>query len=121
MYSLTLQRDLDGIDAVSSSWNLKLNSNPEKCVVMRFDRDLSDDDAVNQYFLRGVPLKYVRSHRDLGVTVDTSLRFHNHIKLTAQKAGGLSNNLLRSTVCRSHEFMVSLLVAHVRPLIDYAS
>ena len=31
------------------------------------------------------------------------------------------NNLLRSTVCRDAEFMVTLWVTHIRPLIEYAS
>ena len=45
----TLQQDLDEIDAVSTSWNLKLN--PEKCVVM-FGRSLSDDDTLYPFVLK---------------------------------------------------------------------
>lgn len=37
------------------------------------------------------------------------------------KASGLANNLLRSTICRSPHFMVSLFVMHIRPIMDYCS
>ena len=43
------------------------------------------------------------------------------MRVTAQKAGSLANNILRSTVCRTADFMSSIFVSHVRPLIDYAS
>ena len=117
-----LQANLDQIDEVASSWNLKLN--PEKCAVIRFYRGRPDVETVplcNTYFLQGRPLRFVHSQRDLGVVVDSSLRFHQHIQTVAAKAGGLASSLLRSTVCRSPDFMVSLFVSHVRPILDYAS
>ena len=118
----SLQSGLDTVDSVAKSWNLGLN--PDKCVVLRFHRGRIDFDAlvpVNQYFLQGRALKLVTAHKDLGVSVDTSLRFHHHIRVVAAKAGGLANCLLRSTICRSREFMLSLYVSHIRPLIEYAS
>ena len=56
----------------------------------------------------------------MGVVVDTTLRFHHHVQTVAAKAGRLASSLLRSTVCRSPEFMVSLFISHVRPILDYA-
>ena len=53
--------------------------------------------------------------------MDSSLRFHNHVDSVVRKAAGLANNLLRSTVCRSSEFMVTIFVSHIRPLMDYCS
>ena len=32
---------------------------------------------------------FVTSHRDLGVLVDSKLRFHDHIRNVVRKAGGL--------------------------------
>ena len=40
---------------------------------------------------------------------------------TAQKADAVIQNLLMSTVCRSPEFMMHLLIVHTRPIIEYAS
>jgi hypothetical protein len=118
----SLQSDLDTVGAVALSWNLRLNS--EKCVVLRFARgfaEWTDENPLAQYFLNGIPLKFVQSHRDLGVVVDVKLKFHHHVREVVGKASGLASSLLRSTVCRSPHFMVSLFVMHIRPLMDYCS
>lgn len=119
----SLQNDLNVVDSVARSWNLALN--PRKCVVMRYHKGQVNLSAPNSdgglYYLQGRALDFVGTYRDLGVNVDTSLRFHQHVRVVVAKAGGLANNLLRSTVCRSAEFMMSLYVAHIRPLIEYAS
>ena len=116
----SLQRSLDRIDLVSRSWNLRLN--PDKCVVMRFARGRRHNQVHPcEYYLQGAQLRCVNVHRDLGVMVDTTLRFHDHVRVSVQKAGGLANNMLRSTVCQCPDFMTTLFVTHIRPLIDYAS
>ena len=51
----------------------------------------------------------------------SKLRFHQHVRTIVGKAGGLMGNLLRSTVCRSPEFMLTLFVTHIRPIIEYCS
>ena len=73
------------------------------------------------YFVGGRELRLVQSHRDLGVTVDQTLKFHIHINIIVGKASGLANQLLRGTVCRSREFMVTLFVSHIRPILEYCS
>ena len=110
-----LQSDLSRIDAVSRSWNLKLNA--AKSVIMQFGPGL----VRRNFFIGGDHLEHVTSYKDLGVIIDTSLRFHVHARTVAAKAGGLAGELLRSTVCRSPSFMVSLFVSHVRPIIEYCS
>ena len=66
-------------------------------------------------------LEIVENHRDLGVIVDSSLKFHVHVRNLVRKAAGLASNLLRSAVNRSPEFMVPLFVSHIRPILDYCS
>ena len=34
------------------------------------------------------------------------LKFHDHVRTVVRKAGGLAQNFLKSTVCRSPEFVV---------------
>ena len=52
---------------------------------------------VSGYFVGGRELLSVQSHRDLGVTMDNSLRFHMHIDvpniLHFGKTSGLANQL----------------------------
>ena len=109
-----LQDDLNRIYSVSRSWNLCLNT--EKCVVMHFGRG-----SPAEVFVDGRELSSVQSYRDLGVIVDSSLKFHNHVRLVAGKAGGLMSELLRSTLCRSEKFMMTLYTSHIRPIMDYCS
>ena len=50
--------------------------------------------------------------------VDSGFKFHRHVDFIVGRAGSMMNNLLRSTVCRSIGFMVTLWVTHIRPLIE---
>ena len=115
-----LQTDLNLISNVSRSWNLGLNKT--KCVVMRFGRGrVYEEGSGSGSHIDGVELKLVKSHRDLGVIVDHTLKFHSHVSSLVNKASGLSNQLLRGTVNRTSEFMLRLFISHIRPLLDYCS
>ena len=61
----------------------------------------------------------MKVYKDLGVVVDTSLKFHLHINSVVCKAAGLAHQILRGTVCRSPAFMVTLFISHIRPMMDY--
>ena len=116
------QSDIDQICAVAASWGLKLNA--EKCVILRFQRGSVNWNAagpLSVYTISGEPINIVNSHKDLGVVVDTSLKFHVHIKQIVNKAAVLSSNFLKTTLCRSVEFMKTLLASHLRPLLEFAS
>ena len=117
-----MQADLDLINTRAQSWNLSLN--PDKCAVLRFYRGSFDWSSLGDaavYSLNGTPIKIVTGHKDLGVFIDSKLRFHQHIHTIVNKASGLASNLLRSTVNRGAPFMTELFISHVRPLLDYCS
>lgn len=44
-----------------------------------------------------------------------------HIRSLANKAAGISSNLLKSTVNREPELMKSLLTSHIRPVLEFCS
>ena len=104
---------------MATSWGLKLNTS--KCVVLRFRRNFSHNWENQIYTINGSPIVEKEAHRDLGILVDSSLKFHDHIRETVLKANGTSINLLKSTVCRSPKFMTTLFVAHIRPILDFCS
>ena len=104
--------------SVARSWNLRLNI--DECVVMRFGA-FNANNLGCSYSIDGKLLKCVTSHRDLGVLVDSKLRFHNHVYSVVRKARGLANKLLRSTICCSSISMVSLFVSHIRPIMNFCS
>ena len=113
-----VQSDIDTLYDTSLSWGLKMN--PKKCAVLRFSREFAElTPAV--YFMNGTVIPPVKSHVDLGVQVDTDLKFRGHIRTVVRKAGGMAQNFLKSTVCRKPEFMLFLLTTHIRPIIEYCS
>ena len=73
------------------------------------------------YRLNVIGLQHMKSYGDLKVLVGSSLKFHDHINVTMNKASGLANHFLRSTVNSSSDSMVSLFISHVRPILDYCS
>ena len=113
-----IQGDINMLHHTSESWGLKLNR--EKCAVLRFTRNYRGQ-VHPLYFLDGSPLPICKSHGDLGLLVDDKLKFHEHVACVAHKAFGLCQSFLKSTVCRTSEFMLFLFITHVRSLIEYAS
>ena len=101
--SARLQTDLNNIADTRLSWNLKLN--PAKRVIMSFGGKSETDQVA--YSIYGTSLIFVDSYEDPGITIDSELKFHAHINAMIGKAGAIINNLLRSTVCRSLEFMLT--------------
>ena len=118
----TCQRDINSLHKAASSWGLSMNIN--KCVVLKFHRrpmDLSGLPASGKYYLNNIPIPVKDSAMDLGVLVDSTLKFHQHIHNIVQKAGGVAQNLLKSTVNRDASFLIPLYVAHIRPILEYCS
>ena len=112
------QSDISMLNDTAQSWGLHLNK--DKCVVLRFQRRFHHLPSPS-YQIDGDVIQSVDSHSDLGVVVDSCLKFHLHILSTAQKAGGLAQSILKATVCRSPEFMLTLLTTHIRPILEYCS
>ena len=111
------QDDIDDFNEISASWGLKLNTS--KCNVLHFNSHSSELNR--SYLLNSQVISENNFPVDLGVTIDAKLKFHSHISNIVNKASGLSRNLLRSTTCRSPDFMVSLFISHIRPILDYCS
>ena len=116
------QRDVDMLQGVATSWGLRFNVS--KCEMMRFGGGaggVMNVGSLSVYNMDGSDLALRDGSRDLGVLVDSSLRFHTHVRHVVSRAWGLASSLLRGTLCRSEEFMLSVYVAHIRPLLEFSS
>ena len=113
------QEDIDLLQETAASWGLSMNL--KKCAVMRFQRRYQDSLQRPNYYLNGGQLPWTHSHTDLGVTIDDNLKFHEHVRVAARKAGAVAHNFLKATVCREPDFMIHILVTHIRPVLEYAS
>ena len=112
------QSDIDTLQRTARSWGLTLNQ--DKCAIIRFMRKYHIVPPP-QYHINQTMIQVVHTHPDLGVLIDSDIKFHQHIIATAHKAGGLAQNLLKATVCRSPEFLMSIFATHIRPIIEYCS
>ena len=116
-----LQDDIDTLVSTSRSWGLIMNVS--KCVCIRF---CSRSHAVpyegfSPYTVGTEHINFVSSHSNLGVRVDRSLKFHEHIRHTANKCNGLTTNLLSSTLSRDSMFLMNVYTSHIRQLMEYCS
>ena len=118
-----VQRDIDSLINVAKSWDLKINATKTK-LIWSFGPNLRqslDLGPYSFYTVKGKPLTLSSTAVDLSITVDPSLRFHHHIQSIVSKAAGLSYSFIKSTLCCSSSFMVTLFITHVRPLLEFAS
>lgn len=79
---LRLQRDVDSV----YRWSVanKMFFNPDKCYAMTFDRRRH---PMHHTYKVGInEIKRVSTVKDLGVTFDRGLTFHDHILITAKEA-----------------------------------
>ena len=117
-YETLVQEDIDTLYNTSESWGLHMNS--DKCAVLRFSKGLGDTPQAC-YTLNGRCLPTPTSHGDLGVVIDSSLKFHEHVDSLSQKVAALCHNFLKALVCRSPNLMLFLLKTHIRPVLEYGS
>ena len=113
------QQDINHVVSTAQSWGLSLNTS--KSAVIRFQRGNFDWKLLgpySDYYIGNSKIKFVNSHSDLGITIDSSLRFHAHINTIVCKANGLASNLLRSTINRSPSFMIPVYKTHIRPILE---
>ena len=119
------QRSIDSLTEAARSWGLDFNI--AKCVAMRYLLGTLDPHlvaslgALAHYYLDGEQISFTTTHKDLGVLVDNKLKYHAHILSTTQKAAGMANNIIRSTLCRSPTFMRFIWITYVRPIIEFGS
>ena len=116
-----LQRDINTLVETAKSWGLCMNVS--KCKCLRFGpRSLGNcDTGRSPYSIGQTNLKYTHAHDDLGVKVDRKLKFHDHIRKTANTCNALTNNIFCSTLCREPEFILNIYKSLVRPKLEYGS
>ena len=94
-----VQRDINTLIAVAESWDLRVNASKTKIISFGAHlRNTLDLGPYSTYQIKGNPLHISPKVVDLGITIDSTLRFHDHIHSVVSKAAGLANNLLVTTM-----------------------
>ena len=66
-------------------------------------------------------IKIVDSSKELGVTVDNSLKFQTHINGIVAKAHARANLIYECFISKDTRTLVKALKTYVRPLLEYCS
>jgi len=85
-----LQEDIDALYQWKRLWLLSFNIS--KCKVLH----IGLDDYPSSYTLNGTVIETVSSMRDLGVQIDSSLKFHQHTSITVNKANRVLSVISKS-------------------------
>ena len=115
---IDLQTDLEQLYLWGCKW--KLNFNAKKCKVLTITRKKT---PIHYYYnMNGQVLEHVSSIKDLGVTIDSELKWSMHIDNIVSKANRMSHLVLRSL---GHNAPVTvkkqLYVSLVRSNLEYCS
>lgn len=115
---LSLQHDLDVLYKWSCSWQMDFNAS--KCKVLSITR--SHDPIVFNYCMNGTPLEKVGSFKDLGVVVDETLSFTEHVNSTISKSSKVCGFIKRSLGFNAPTSVkLQLYLTLCRTVLDYGS
>ena len=96
----------------SERWLLKFNEN--KCKYVCFGQQ-------EICYLDDVPVTQVSEEKDLGILIDNSLKFQNHINSQAKKANKMLGLIRRSFSFLDKDMFLCLYKSLVRPYLEYGS
>ena len=116
-----IQLDLDRLVDWADKWQMKFNAG--KCSVLH----LGNKNKRHEYSMRThgsqnrVKLTSADVERDLGIQIDSQLRFTKHTETQVNKANRLLGLIRRSYVHLDKDSMRSLFIALVRPHLEFAN
>ena len=111
---VVLQECLQKLDKWSKIWQLPISYS--KCNVFNIGNTSDYIFNIDNYFIDNV-----KEVVDLGVRMDGSLKFSNHIVHLAAKGHRVANLILKCFRSRDEVSLVRAFVTYVRPILEYGS
>jgi len=108
-----LQQGLNSLSHWADIWQLQVSV--PKCSVLH----LGSRNGCMSYNLNGVVLPDVKSVVDLGITVDSNLRYKLHINNIVTKAHQRACLIMRCFKSRDPTLLFKAFCVYVRPLVEY--
>ena len=104
----------------SKRWQLKVAN--EKCLVLRVTNHKCVNSCLHaSYSIDGHALNIASDVRDLGVIVDSNLKFDKHISLAARRAHQRAGLILKCFHSRDNNLLMKAFCTYVRPIIEYCT
>ena len=122
--SQPVQDDINRIENWSSQWQLPLNA--QKCSKLHVSCKNGEGIDSNIYYIidqkvnRRIEIKESEETKDLGVIIDTKLKFQKQIANCIKKANGVLASIKRTIKYLSIQTFNTLYKALVRPLLESA-
>ena len=108
-----LQTELDAVSDWSLKWQMPFNA--DKCTVLH----VGSRNPKSSYVLDGLQLKETDTERDLGILVDTELKFRKQAASAVAKASQILALIRRSFLAIDCETLPLLFKTLVRPHLEY--
>jgi len=113
--SRMLQAGLDALHHWSNEWQLPISL--QKCSVLHLGRN----NLEHSYTIHGVSLPNVKQVTDLGVLMDSNIRFNKHYRLIVNKAHHRASLILKCFLSRDSKLLFRAFTVYIRPLLEYCS
>ena len=111
----TLEKDLQKIHEWSVLWQLPFNE--LKCKVLHVGRNNPD----HIYMINNHQLEVSEAEKDLGLIVDKSLKFHEHVASVVKKANQILGMIKKTYITRDANTIKLLYTSLVRPHLEYCN
>ena len=113
--NLKLQADLHKVWSWSEKWQLPFNTG--KCKVLH----IGNSNPCYQYVMNGEKLEKVKEEKDLGVIVDSQLKFHKHTAAAVKKANMKLGMIKKSFAYLDENILPILYMSLVRSHLEYGN
>ena len=110
-----LQYELEKIHVWSSVWQMQISHS--KCNILQ----IGQSQTSQSIHINNIPIQKVNSVMDLGITIDTDLRFKLHINNIISKANQRSALIRRCFLSHNAQNLIRAFQTYVRPILEYAS
>lgn len=111
---LKLQTDLDNVSKWADMWQMTLN--PEKTKVLTIGNKKVDFD----YVLNGIRVEKVNHIKDVGVIIQSNLKFTMQCSNVVKKAYFVIRNIFTTFKGHDCDFYSKMYTCYVRPQLEYA-
>jgi hypothetical protein len=111
----TLQIHLDHIQTWSAKWQLYISNN--KC----FHFTIGHENHPNTLILSNSIVPHCSSIKDLGVILDSSLKYKSHIMDISARAKQRAALIHRCFASRSIKNLTRAYITYIRPMLEYAT
>ena len=112
----SFQSHLDLIHAWSSTWQLPKSHS--KCNILEIGKRFQPINN-HTFNISSIPLTSLQSIPDLGITIENTLTFNNHIQCIVTRANQRAHLIHRCFLSKDTNSLIRAFKVYVRPLLEY--